>query len=41
MSHGSSTRRTLGADGLAVSAVGLGCMGMSEFYDPKQMDDAE
>src|SRR5947199_10596891 len=33
--------RTLGRGGLRVSAVGLGCMGMSEFYDPKQMDDAE
>jgi aryl-alcohol dehydrogenase-like predicted oxidoreductase len=33
--------RVLGTSGLRVSAVGLGCMGMSEFYDPKQMDDAE
>src|SRR4051794_38455724 len=33
--------RALGRGGLRVSAVGLGCMGMSEFYDPKQMDDAE
>ena len=33
--------RTLGAGGLRVSAIGLGCMGMSEFYDPAQMDDAE
>jgi aryl-alcohol dehydrogenase-like predicted oxidoreductase len=33
--------RALGKSGLRVSAVGLGCMGMSEFYDPKQMDDGE
>ncbi|MGA9924199.1 MAG: aldo/keto reductase, partial [Isosphaeraceae bacterium] len=33
--------RGLGKSGLRVSAVGLGCMGMSEFYEPKQMDDAE
>ena len=33
--------RRLGRSGPMVSAIGLGCMGMSEFYDPKQMDDQE
>jgi aryl-alcohol dehydrogenase-like predicted oxidoreductase len=33
--------RTLGRRGLRVSAIGLGCMGMSEFYGPSQMDDGE
>jgi aryl-alcohol dehydrogenase-like predicted oxidoreductase len=41
MAHVDLIRRTLGAGGPRVSAIGLGCMGMSEFYDPKQMDDTE
>jgi aryl-alcohol dehydrogenase-like predicted oxidoreductase len=32
--------RTLGASGLEVGAIGLGCVGMSAEYDPSQQDDA-
>lgn len=32
--------RTLGRNGPVVSALGLGCMGMSAFYGPDQRDDA-
>ena len=32
--------RTLGRDGLVVSAIGLGCMGMSQSYGPADRDES-
>ena len=34
-------RRRLGSHGPEVTSIGLGCMGMSEFYSPSQMNDRE
>jgi aryl-alcohol dehydrogenase-like predicted oxidoreductase len=35
------TKRELVKSGLKASAVGLGCMRMSDFYDPKQQNHDE
>ena len=32
--------RTLGTQGLTVSALGLGCMGMSDFYGPTDRSES-
>src|SRR5262249_41243020 len=37
----SMTERELGTSGLKVSAIGLGCMGMSGYYDPRHLNDEE
>jgi aryl-alcohol dehydrogenase-like predicted oxidoreductase len=34
------TKRELGTSGLRVSPLGLGCMGMSEFYGPRNDDES-
>src|SRR5919206_4632662 len=34
------TTRALGRDGLVVSAIGLGCMGMSQSYGPADEDES-
>ena len=36
-----SSERVLGKSGLTVSSIGLGCMGMSEFYGTQDRDEAE
>ena len=41
MSDDRIPQRTLGRDGPAVGAIGLGCMGMTWAYNPEDRDEAE
>jgi aryl-alcohol dehydrogenase-like predicted oxidoreductase len=40
MTTASPSKRSLGRSGLVVSALGLGCMGMSDFYGPRDDDES-
>ena len=40
MSDSTMNKRRLGSQGLVVAGLGLGCMGMSEFYGPRDDDES-
>jgi aryl-alcohol dehydrogenase-like predicted oxidoreductase len=40
MSNSTMNKRRLGSQGLVVAGLGLGCMGMSEFYGPRDDDES-